>query len=170
MWRSVLINVDAPTAAVGGAAVGISLLQTINGVLVPFFGVPLTVVTMAAGGALVSFAYGEPESSRKRLYTMAAANTFLASIFVAVIPRALGWSWSVPQLEPALAAMVAWGFRWAIPTTIKLVPDILRKVFRLDSQDRGDYRSYRGYDDYPKNYERYLKDDEESEDSPKNEQ
>lgn len=103
-----------------------------NDISLPFFGVHLTVITMAVGGAIVSFAYGEPITSRKKLYTLAAANTFLASICVAVLPAALGWEWVNNGLQPALAAMIAVGARWFVPAIITMIPEFLRKIFRLD--------------------------------------
>jgi len=97
----------------------------------PFFGVKLTVLTMAAGGALVSFAYGKRIESRKTLYTLAAANTFLASVSVAVIPAALGWEWVNPTVMPALAALIAIGARWIVPPLIEIVPEFIRKILKL---------------------------------------
>jgi hypothetical protein len=105
-----------------------------NDISLPFFGVHLTVITMAAGGAIVSFAYGEPITSRKKLYTLAVANTFLASISVAVFPAMMGWQWVNPELQPALAALIAVGARWFVPSIITMIPDFLRKIFRLDKK------------------------------------
>lgn len=105
-----------------------------NDVSLPFFGVHLTVITMAAGGAIVSFAYGDPITSRKKLYTLAIANTFIASAAVAVLPAALGWEWVQTGLQPALAALIAAGARWFVPAFITIIPEFLRKVFRLDKK------------------------------------
>jgi hypothetical protein len=156
--------VQMGTMLPGMSMLALGSFGPINHITTPFFGVPLTVLAMAAGGALVSFAYGEPEPSRKKLYTTAAANTFLAAIFVAVIPRAFGWAWSVPALEPAFAAGVAWMARWAVPTTIKLVPDILRKVFKLNKEDEeyGDYSAYRRHNS---KYDKYLRSDRDDEEN-----
>lgn len=154
----------ASTVLPGAGMLALASFGAINQITTPFFGVPLTVIAMAAGGALVSFAYGESEISRKRLYTTAAANTFLAAIFVAVIPRAFGWSWSVPALEPAFAAGVAWIARWAVPTTIKLVPDILRKVFKLNKEDQ-DYDIYSDYRRHDSKYDKYLRSDKDDEEA-----
>lgn len=106
-----------------------------NDLTLPFFGVHLTVITMAAGGAIVSFAYGEPLTSRKKLYILALANTFIASISVAVLPSALGWEWVNPNLQPALAAMIAAGARWFVPAFITIIPDFLRKILRMDKKE-----------------------------------
>lgn len=106
-----------------------------NDLTLPFFGVHLTVISMAAGGAIVSFAYGDPITSRKRLYVLALANTFLASVCVAVLPAALGWQWVQPGLQPAFAALIAAGARWFVPATITLIPEFMRKILRLDKKE-----------------------------------
>lgn len=119
----------------GGSVTGFLGGIVFNDISLPFFGVHLTVLTMAAGGAIVSFAYGDPITSRKKLYTLAAANTFLATVAVAVLPAALGWQWVNPTLEPALAALIAIGARWFVPSMITMIPEFLRKIFRLDKKD-----------------------------------
>lgn len=106
-----------------------------NDITIPLFGVKLTVVSMAAAGALVSFAYGKKVESRKVLYTLAAANTFLGSIGAAILPAALGWEWVKPELTPALAAIIAIAARWIVPAAIDLVPEFLRKILRLPPKD-----------------------------------
>lgn len=102
---------------------------------VPLFGVRITVIMMAAGGAFASFAYGDPVKPRPRLYTLAAVNTFLASVIVAVVPPMMGWQWSTPKLEPPLAALVAIGCRWIVPQLIVMIPEFLRKILRLDKKE-----------------------------------
>lgn len=127
---------SAVTAGVAAAAVGASQVQAINDIIIPFFGVPITVITMAAGGALVSFAHGEPMRDRKKLFKLAAANTFLATILVVVVPKMLGWQWAEPEVVPPLAAVGAWCARWFVPATIKLMPDVVKKVFGLGEYNK----------------------------------
>lgn len=107
-----------------------------NDISIPLFGVPLTVITMAAGGALASFAYGEPITSRKKLYILAAVNTFLASVAVGVFPTMLGWAWASPKIAPPLAALIAALCRFAVPAIVEMVPELLRKIFRLDKKEK----------------------------------
>lgn len=102
---------------------------------VPLFGVRVTVIMMAAGGAFASFAYGDPVRPRSKLYTLAAVNTFLASVLVAVVPAMMGWQWSTPKLEPPLAALVAIGCRWIVPQAILMIPEFLRKILRLPPKE-----------------------------------
>jgi hypothetical protein len=106
-----------------------------NDITIPLFGVKLTVISMAAAGALVSFAYGKRVESRKMLYTLAAANTFIGSVAAAILPAALGWDWVKPELTPALAAVIAIAARWVVPAAIDLVPEFLRKILKLPPKD-----------------------------------
>lgn len=122
---------------------GVSLLGTAtvasvigwNDLSIPLFGVRVTVIMMAAGGAFASFAYGDPVRPRAKLFTLAAVNTFLASVIVAVAPAMLGWQWASPKLEPPLAALVAIGCRWVVPSLITMIPELLRKILRLEKKD-----------------------------------
>jgi fatty acid desaturase len=107
------------------------IIATINELSVPLFGVPFTVITMATGGALISFAYGVKVKPRKKMYMLAGANAFVATVLVAVLPAAMGWAWSSPKIEPALAACFAIAARWVIPPLIEMVPEIIRKIFKL---------------------------------------
>lgn len=123
------VPVLAGTAlAIGAAATAVG---NWNDLSIPLFGVRVTVIMMAAGGAFASFAYGDPVKPRSKLYTLAAVNTFLAAIVVAVFPPMLGWQWSSPKIEPPLAALVAIGARWIVPAAITMVPELLRKILRL---------------------------------------
>lgn len=140
-------------------SVAIAATTGINGWSIPMFGVPLTVLAMAAAGATISFAYGEPVKSRKKLFTLAIANTFIAAISVAVVPEAFGWSWVSDKLEPPLAGLVAIASRWVVPNFIDLVPEVLRKLFRLEKYDKtysgGSMNDYSNYYDQGDNEDYY---------------
>lgn len=145
-------------------SVGIAATTGINGWSIPLFGVPITVLAMAAGGATIAFAYGEPVKSRKRLFTLAVANTFIAAISVAVVPEAFGWEWVSDKLEPPLAGLVAVASRWVVPSFIELVPEVLRKLFRLEKYDKtysgggmNDYSDYYDQGDSKDYYEPEVK-------------
>lgn len=126
------------TAATAGAG-GLSLMHSLNTILIPFFGVPMTVVTMAAAGAGVSFIHGDKEPDIRKMFKQIAANTFLSLLLVVIIPKMFSMTWVEPGITPPIAALVAWGSRWAIPNTIKLMPDIVKRVFKLkEYKDGGD--------------------------------
>lgn len=128
----------APVVRIASANVmalaGLATIGNWNDLSIPLFGVRVTVIMMAAGGSFASFAYGDPVKPRKKLYTLAVVNTFLAAIVVAVFPAMMGWQWSTPKIEPPLAALVAIGARWFVPATIGAIPELVRKIFRLDKK------------------------------------
>lgn len=144
-----LLKITSATSLATAAAAGF------NGWSIPLFGVPLTVIAMAAAGATISFAYGEPVRSRRKLFTAAIANTFLASIVVAVLPKAFGWDWVDPRLEPPFAGLVAVGARWFVPQFISLIPEVLRKLFRLEKYD-STYSSGSSYENNIGDYSDYY--------------
>lgn len=109
-------------------------MGVVNDWSMPLFGVPLTVIGMAAAGAWLSYAYGKPEPNRKKLYTMAVANTFVATVCVAVLPVWLGWEWTNSRIEAPLAGLFAFSARFAIQPAIDLIPALLRKWFKLEEK------------------------------------
>lgn len=127
-------------AATTTGAVGLSAIDKLSAVIIPFFGVPLTVVTMAAAGAAVSFIHGDKEPDTSAVFKQAIGNAFLALLLVVVVPRMFHMSWVEPGITPPLAALVAWANRWAVPATIKMMPDIVRRLFKL-----GEYSGHNAY-------------------------
>ena len=121
------------------AAIPLVWASSINNWSVPFFNVPMTVVAMAALGSLLSFAWGEREEKKSRLYMTALASTFMGIITVAVFPDMMGWEWVNDPIKPPLAGGVALAMRFIFPNVITLLPEVLRKIFRLDNNT-----SYRG--------------------------
>lgn len=124
------------------AAIPLVWASSINNWSVPFFNVPMTVVAMAALGALLSFAWGEREEKKSKLYMTALASTFMGIITVAVFPDMMGWGWVSDPIKPPLAGGVALAMRFVFPNVITLLPEVLRKIFRLDSNTSN--TSYRG--------------------------
>lgn len=126
------------TAATAGAG-GLSLIHMLNSIFIPFFGVPITVVTMALAGAGVSFIHGEREPDIKKMFKQIVANTFLSLLLVVIVPKMFSMAWVEPGITPPLAAAVAWGSRWGVPATIKMMPDIIKRIFKLkEYKDTGD--------------------------------
>lgn len=129
---------ETTTAAMLASGVTLGALAGIadwNDLSIPLFGVRVTVIMMAAGGAFASFAYGDAVKPRSKLFTLAAVNTFLAAVTVAVFPAMMGWTWSSPKIEPPLAALVAIGARWFVPAAITMIPEFLRKILRLEKKE-----------------------------------
>src|SRR5688572_28228210 len=117
--------------ATGGAAAGFSWLGLVNQWSVQLFTVPLTVVGMAAAGTFLSYGYGQRAENRKGIYLEALFITFVSVVAVVVVPEIMGWTWK-PQLQGPLAGFLGALGRFAMDPFIKLFPELLRKLFRLD--------------------------------------
>lgn len=129
-------------AATAGAG-GLSLMHRLNSIFIPFFGVPITVVTMALAGAGVSFIHGEREPDIRKMFKQIIANTFLSLLLVVIVPKMFSMAWVEPGITPPLAAAIAWGSRWGVPSTIKMMPDIIKRIFKLkEYKDTGDGDSF----------------------------
>lgn len=96
--------------------------EQVNNLTVPFFGVPLTVLAMAACGAFIGAGYTPPVESRKKLFTLTFANTMFAAWFVVLIPEWRGWSVS-PVAMPPLAGVIAAANCVVVPAIFKRLPD-----------------------------------------------
>lgn len=134
--------------AAGG---GLAIMGGLNNLSISLFNVPITVVFMAAAGALLSFAYnvdGDDKMPRRKLFVLVLANTMLACAAVAVLPQWLGWSWNSPKIEGSLALLFAAIARFAVPWGLKVMPElakeILSKWFRL-----GEYKQEARKDNDP---------------------
>lgn len=105
-----------------------------NNLSIPLFGAPLTVIGMAMGGALASFAYGEPEKSRLKMFFLVIANTFLATLAIVVLPAWLEWTWITPILQPPVAGGLAFVARWVIPVFVEIGPQLIRGRFGIGAK------------------------------------
>ena len=146
------------------AAVGGGILGWVNAFTVSLFNVPLNVIILAAAGCLLSYAYeGHPEHiQKKKFYFSVLANTFVASAAVSVAPQFLGWGWYSDKMQGSVAFLFALSARFAIPFFFKMMPEIIRRWFRIgeykDAEASGDYRGMREFDEQNEEYER-LPDD-----------
>lgn len=154
------VHIEQATAvAASTALVGVSLVDRLNAFIVPFLGVPVTVLTMAAAGAGVSFIHGDPESNHKRMFKHIVGNTFLAVLLVAVVPKMFSMAWVEPGIAPPIAALIAWASRWGVPAMIKLMPDVVKKVFRL--KEYNESSSFDGWGSSSRKHRYYDEDTKE---------
>lgn len=120
-------------AAAASPAAGISAWAAVNQASIPFIGVPLIVVSMAATGALISFGIGEPVRDRGRMFKMAGVNSVLASVLAGFLPAVLQWSWAQGEGArwlPPFALLVGFALRFLIPVAIDLAPAAARGVLK----------------------------------------
>lgn len=125
---------NAANVGLLGALAALSL----NDSTLPFLGVPLNVVTVAALGSIVSFAWGEPVKDRKKLCAYALGSIFIATTGVAVLPAMLGWEWVSDNVQAPLAGLVAVGIRFIFPHLLPLIPELARKILRLPKKENTD--------------------------------
>ena len=99
-----------------------SSVPGINAWSVPLFGVPLTAITMAGFGAMCSFAWQHGETTRGRLFVIAAASTFVGACSVSVIPELI-FGVVVPQnMQPPLAFLCGLVAPWIVPAAKGAIP------------------------------------------------
>lgn len=136
----------AKTLGAAGVAAfaGLGPLDSVSFVL--FGTASSTTVFMALVGAAISYAYNEGESgthiNKKKMYFNIIANTLISTAAVTVLPAILGWEWYSTKLEGSVALLIAASARFMIPIFIKLIPEIVRKWFKL-----GEYNQNRGNSD-----------------------
>lgn len=99
------------------------------GATLPFFGVSITTLGMAAAGSMIAFAYGTPVDSRRKLYGYAIGGTFIGVWAVQILPKWLAWEWYLPVMEPPLAGAIALISRWLVPFVVENIPDLWNRIF-----------------------------------------
>jgi hypothetical protein len=122
-----LIN---PRLAVLSAAIAASA-PTLLEVNIPFFNAPITVLGMATAGSILSFAFGVSEPSRKRLFGVAIASTFVGAAAVTVLPAAFKMEWVSPVVQAPLAFFLAFFARWIVPLLIVILPALVKRHLGL---------------------------------------
>jgi hypothetical protein len=119
-------DVSSPRLAAISAMIAV-LTPTLLDVRIPFFNAPITVIGMAAAGATMSFAFGLPEPSRKRLFGVALASMFLGTCAVTIVPAWLNLEWVTPVIQPPLAFFLAFIARWCVPLFVEVLPSMARR-------------------------------------------
>lgn len=146
-------NVKFTLTGIFAAAAGM-----LNSFTISLFNVPLNVIILAAAGCLLSYAYNENREkvSRKKFYFSVLANTFTACAAVSVAPHLLGWSWYSDKMMGSVAFLFALSARFAVPFFFKMVPEIIRRWFRIgeykDTSERVNYESSTEYERLPDDF------------------
>ncbi len=119
------------------AAAGMGPLDSIA---LHLFDVSATTIFMSLAGAILSFAYDEGErslhTSKKKMYFLVLANTFISVAAIAIAPEMFGWEWYNNRVEGSAALLLAASARFTIPLVIKTAPELIRKWFRV-----GEYKT-----------------------------
>ena len=115
--------------AVGTAGSSFMLAVFSPEATLPFFNVPITTLGMSAAGSLLGFAYGSPVDDRRKLFGYAIGGTFIGIWAVQILPKWLEWGWFLPELQPAVAGIVALLSRWIVPFVIEQIPALWKRIF-----------------------------------------
>jgi hypothetical protein len=122
-----------PRTAVALGALGALNLSAVDTVPMHFMNVSLSTVFMAFVGAMLTLAFSDETTKmpKKKLYISMVFFTLMSTAGVAVFPSLLGWEWYNTKLEGSLAFLVAAVSPLAFPIIRTLLPEIVRKWFRL---------------------------------------
>lgn len=129
MNNTLLDAVVLKAAAIVTAAGSVGSAFFVRGTTLPFFGVSITTLGMAAAGSMIAFAYGTPVENRRKLFGYAIGGTFIGVWAVQILPKWLAWEWYLPVMEPPLAGAVALLSRWLVPFVVEHIPDLWRRIF-----------------------------------------
>lgn len=129
------------------AATGIAagIIGAINSVTTSLFDVSGVVPFLAFTGALLSYGYEiegyEIPKRGKKFYFVLTTNALAATAAVSVFPHFFGWEWYDPKMQGSVAFLMALGGRFIVPIFFKLLPEIVRKWFKV-----GEYKQVKKED------------------------
>lgn len=128
---------DAASIKVGAAVTGFSAVLAWDAPLA-VLGVPVAVLLAALTGALLGLIYGRPMTSRREAIGSAVVNTFLASVAAAIAPHIPLFGWLKPAPMGAVALILAFTARWAIPAAVERLPTLVERFMGkvLPNRDR----------------------------------
>lgn len=122
-------NANPAAKAVGVVAASVAVEPVVGPQAVPFFGVSLTTLGMAAAGSMIAFAYGTPVTSRGKLYGYAIGGIFMGVWSVQILPDWLAWQWyDKAAMEPPVAGVAAFVSRWVAPLVVEHLPMLWRRL------------------------------------------
>jgi hypothetical protein len=93
-----------------------------------FIGVPHNVLLAGLTGALLGIAYGDPITPRRRLLVTTLVNAFLAAGISALLPHLPMFGWLGNAPAAALALVLGFVLRWAVPAGVERLPALVRSV------------------------------------------
>lgn len=105
-------------------------LAGLNDISVPLVGVSLTSLTMAAVGSACAFAWAPTETSRGKLFFVAAASTIVGATAVRVIPHLFHQEWPT-ELQPPLAFLFGLLAPWVVPAFKNAIPAFFKGLSNL---------------------------------------
>lgn len=136
------------TAALCASVFTAVVAYTLNDVSLALLGIPITAVGMAAAGAVMSYAFGTSERSRKKLFFVAIASTIFGAAMVTLLPALFGWELK-EEAQPPMAFVCALFSRWMVPAIKGALPAMANAAASIFNKGGG-YGGYGGpYDMRP---------------------
>lgn len=128
---------DAASIKVGAAVTGFSAVLAWDAP-VAVLGVPVAVMLAALTGSLLGVIYGRPLERRRDAAGVVVVNTFIAAVAAAIAPHIplFGWLKNAPM--GAVALVLAFAARWAIPAAVERLPVLIERFMgKVDSRRDG---------------------------------
>lgn len=128
---------DAAGIKVGAAVSGLGAVLAWEAP-VAILGVPVAVLLAALTGALLGIIYGAPLASRREATQAVLVNTFLAGVVAVIVPHIPLFGWAARAPAGAIALILAFAARWAVPAAVEQLPAFIKQVMaRLSAQGGG---------------------------------
>lgn len=117
---------DAVAIKAATASTGVGWLLTLDA-STAIVGVPVNVLLAGLTGALLGVIYGKPLAQRRDAIAAVAVNAIVASAVSAIIPHlpVIGAVGKAPA--SALALVLAFAARWAVPAAIERIPTLIER-------------------------------------------
>lgn len=93
-----------------------------------FLGVGFSTLLMANIGAMLAMVFAEPIRPQTKMWALFVSSSMLGAASVAVLPHAPGFSWVGNAPTQAIALVVGFFARWAIPALIEHLPAKLKSL------------------------------------------
>lgn len=119
---------DVAALKLSAAGAGVSTLAMLLSwdASVAIVGVPMNVLLAGLTGALLGIGYGESLGSRRRLIMVTLVNAFIASGVTAIMPYLPLFGWLGKAPAAAVALILGFTARWAVPAAIERIPGLIR--------------------------------------------
>lgn len=117
---------DAASVKAGAALTGLGAILAWDAPLL-ILGVPVAVLLASLTGALLGILYGKPLESRKVAVGHVVVNSFLASVCAAIAPHVPLFGWLKAAPLGAVALILAFAARWAIPAIVEHLPALVSR-------------------------------------------
>lgn len=125
-----MTSLPETATAAKGAVAGSLATFALNEAFRQYSGISLVALIASAGGSVAAFAY-YTEPNRRKLFALAAANTFFGVALMVLIPLWWGLEPVPEKAEPAVSFVLGAACRWLIPLVIEVAPAWVRRLLNI---------------------------------------